>query len=1098
MKRQILINHFRQELAELTSEVEMSVKARHFDINTICEDVFCDLFKVLYGFRNLRNLNIDEKKNFPGIDLADDKAKVAIQVTSDKTIRKIKSSLIKVIQHNLHRKYSKIIFYNLTRKQGSYSQDSINTTCQGKIEFNVNTDILDCTDLATRAANADQEDLERAVNILRDYTTGGKAESENRLQQYREWFCRTYTKENALVPFSCQLDGRAISSAEVVRLVSERGGGLLLQGPSGCGKSILAEAAGNAYNDLGGIAIIIQGKDFDGRIKDVLKPDATVLEVQSAKQLLDDARRLGRPILFVADGYNECAKALQERFTRALSAIADRYEADVLVTSQAAPARSELLEIKRVYVPPPTMETKLAIAEAGAGGRALAATDRSLLAVVSSGLEAKLVGEVGSPDTAGSSRYALFDALTRRRLDGAASDGIRVLSQVAAWLSERVAFSLSIRDFDRLMDDNSVSTELRELLTGKGLLTRRGDRVSFPHEMFLDIFTAEAVVRQAEGRPESILEALSKPRHATRKDLIIGAIDDDTMLECLLPRLEDDESARACLQGRCGRHAQARAEDYCRKLWRPLREEAANVRFEVGTNHMGDAGFVCASLTEWTRCDQVFIVLLPELIAGGQYLDEAMDIVRIMDSRIEEESSRLCRETGIEKSELQDRLFATGYAVSQHLANATGISKICADITSGVFRFRGGITEQPDEPGDIGIWQELMGQALSPGQLYLFLELCRYRNIIPASFIRREIESRWNAAPYHLRLALVESVLPVHADGDDAERVRLIKVIEYLENNNPFLSSSIIEALQKLGALDQDAEDHQPTVRESIRRCLSQPDDNVCQRIASGIYSSQFEHPFAHAYCEAVASLADSERKALLEMASRGMEETGFWLGPLLLDLASLGDPTVGESIERWTRPPVADNVFIPQQDIKVFVIAHIVMARLKYSLPNHQSVVETPSVRTLTACGALLYWHNREDVNEEERLKSCKPALETLTKQGEGTALDVLRWCNEVSTEGFNQLPGKRPVKHSIVALYPDATVAISRDALSDPSAQKGYFRFFKKERSLTLGITILGEYGNESDRSLLRQYASRNEYGSAAISALKKMEERVNARPE
>lgn len=690
----------------------MSVKAGHLDINTICEDVFCDLFKVLYDFRKLKNLNKDGQKNFPGIDLADDEAGVAIQVTSDKKTAKIKLSLTKAIHHNLHEKYSRFIFYILTRKQGRYSQDRINAACRGKIEFNVKTDILDRTDLYARADKVDQESLERAVDILRGYTTGSKAESENRLKKYRATFCSIYTKETALVPFSCQLDGRAMSSAEVVRLVSERGEGLLLQGPSGCGKSILAEAAGSAFNDQGGIAIIIQGKDFDGRKKDVLNPEATLPGAQPAQQLLDDARRLERPILFVADGYNECAKDLQEQFTRGLSEIADRYEAGVLVTSQSAPARSELLEIKRVDVPPPTMETKLAIAESGAGGRVFAEADRSLLAAVSSGLEAKLVGEVGNAVSAGSSRYALFDTFTRNRLNGAASEGIRVLSLVAAWLSERVAFSLSIRDFDRHMDENSVSTELRELLIGKGLLMHRGDRVSFPHEMFLDIFVAEAVVRQAKGRPESILKALSEPRHAKRKDLVIGAIDDDTMLECLLPRLEDDESARACLQGRCGRYAQAWAEAKCQELWGPLREQAANTRFEVGSNPQGDVGFARTSLTEWERCDQVFIVLLPELIAGGQYLEEAMDAVRLMDSRIEEELLRLSRETGIEKTELQSRLFATGYVNSQHLKNATGISKICADITSGVFKLRGGINEQPDEPGDMGIWKEMMGQAL--------------------------------------------------------------------------------------------------------------------------------------------------------------------------------------------------------------------------------------------------------------------------------------------------------------------------------------------------------------------------------------------------
>ena len=243
------------------------------------------------------------------------------------------------------------------------------------------------------------------------------------------------------------------------------------------------------------------------------------------------------------------------------------------------------------------------------------------------------------------------------------------------------------------------------------------------------------------------------------------------MLDSLLPRLEDGtHPSGPAFRENVGSHAQAWAEAYYRKLWSPLREEAANVCFEIGSNHLGDVVFARASLKEWTRCDRAFIVLLPELMARGQYLEEAMDIVRIMDSRIEEESLRLCRETRIEKTELQSRLFATSYAVSQDFANATGIAKICADITSGVFRIRGGITEQPDEPGDMRIWQKLIGKELSSGQLYLFLKLCRYRNIIPASFIRREIESRWNAAPYHLRLTLVESMLPVHEAGDDAER----------------------------------------------------------------------------------------------------------------------------------------------------------------------------------------------------------------------------------------------------------------------------------------------------------------------------------------
>lgn len=167
-----LINKFREELTKLSVEVETSVSMGHFDINKICEDVFCNIFKEIYNFKNLRNLNEEEKKNFPGIDLADDVERVAIQVTSDKTLEKIKDTLEKIIVHKLNEKYNKIIIYILTRKQGSYSQDSINRICQGKIDFDVKSNILDVTDLATKAANLNPRVLKKVIDIFGAYTRG--------------------------------------------------------------------------------------------------------------------------------------------------------------------------------------------------------------------------------------------------------------------------------------------------------------------------------------------------------------------------------------------------------------------------------------------------------------------------------------------------------------------------------------------------------------------------------------------------------------------------------------------------------------------------------------------------------------------------------------------------------------------------------------------------------------------------------------------------------------------------------------------------------------------------------------------------------------
>ena len=925
----------------------------------------------------------------------------------------------------------------------------------------------------------------------------GLAEAEDRLRRYAALFRRTYGDGETLVPFSCESNGVAAPSSEVVRAVLEGRGGALLHGPSGCGKTMLASSSGVALSGRGGVAISVQGKDFVGGVKELVDREAGLLGARSGMQLIKDACRLDRPILFIVDGYNECSQDRQRMLTRVVAALAYRYEAQILVTSQVPLARGSLLELRKFGVRAPSTETKVAIAMQAGDGRGPSEAIEFLLGAVSTGLEARLVGEVGATVAPGSSRYALFDAYARKRLGEAASDGIRVLSQVSAWLFERFAFSLSVRDFDRLMDGSGVSTELRRLVFDRDLLTLRGDRVSFPHEMFLDAFAAEAVVRQAGGSPGPVLKALAAPLHAGRKDLVIGAIDDDSMLERLLPRLEDRVSVRACLEGRCGSHAREWAEEHCRRLWVRLREEACNVRFRMEGQDPGYVQFEESSLAQWSRCDRAFFTVFPELLAAGVHLEEAFDIVGILDRRIAEESLRLREKAGIGRAKLASDLFAISYVFPQRSHDAPGISTICADLDSGVSMVRSGRFGRPDEAAGAWIGPDRVECELSAGQIYLYLMLSRWDGI-PASFISRTIEAHWNSAPYHLCLRLMDAAAMRCTVEDDAERAELIETIEgLLDGCNPFLASIVVDALQRLGALDESAREHRTTVLERVRSCIARPTDSECQDEAWGIYSAQFDHPYSAAYCEVVAGLADRDRKTLLETASRGAKESAFFLGALLLELASFRDRGVGESIARWTKPPPADNRTMPQSDIHAFVAAHIALGRLGCPLPVHRTAGESPSERALEACGTILYWCNRVDFDEEGRREACASAVAVLTQHGDGAALDVLRECEDVWRDGWGLLPGDEPVVRSVVGLFPAEATAISRDALSEPTSQVGYFRTWSqsdRERILAFGIRVLESYGNGSDRSLLRRYAATQEFGGQAIAALRAIEERLS----
>lgn len=172
MKHIELINQFREGLAETSREVEISTAMSLYDINSICENLYCGLFKELYGLSNLRNLNEEEKKNYPGVDLADDEKRVAIQVTSDKKLEKVKDTIKKIRTHKLHKKYDRFIIYCLTTKQTKYSQVSIDKECNGELQFDAANDILDFKDLATKAANAEPLKLKKLVDILGSYQRG--------------------------------------------------------------------------------------------------------------------------------------------------------------------------------------------------------------------------------------------------------------------------------------------------------------------------------------------------------------------------------------------------------------------------------------------------------------------------------------------------------------------------------------------------------------------------------------------------------------------------------------------------------------------------------------------------------------------------------------------------------------------------------------------------------------------------------------------------------------------------------------------------------------------------------------------------------------
>lgn len=171
MKILDLQNEFRELIAQLRHEIEAASAMGQFDAHKISENLMCGLLRELCGWTDLRNLN-REQANFPGIDLADDTRRVAVQVTATADIGKLKYTLEQFLSRDLHQRYDRLIVYVLTAKQGSYSQAAIDAVCESKYTFSANTDIWDYKDLCTQAANAEPHKLQAAINHLKAYLRG--------------------------------------------------------------------------------------------------------------------------------------------------------------------------------------------------------------------------------------------------------------------------------------------------------------------------------------------------------------------------------------------------------------------------------------------------------------------------------------------------------------------------------------------------------------------------------------------------------------------------------------------------------------------------------------------------------------------------------------------------------------------------------------------------------------------------------------------------------------------------------------------------------------------------------------------------------------
>ncbi|NPV54884.1 MAG: SMEK domain-containing protein [Firmicutes bacterium] len=159
-------HRIQQLMATFVAEAKAASAISRTDLNHVAEIVLIPLFKIVYGLDNLKNLNTEEEANYPGIDLGDDVARVAVQVTATSESEKIKDTLRKFVKYKLYEKYDRLIIYILTEKQRSYSGSGFDEIIQGRITFDKNRDIMDYRDMLREIGSFQIDKISCIENIL--------------------------------------------------------------------------------------------------------------------------------------------------------------------------------------------------------------------------------------------------------------------------------------------------------------------------------------------------------------------------------------------------------------------------------------------------------------------------------------------------------------------------------------------------------------------------------------------------------------------------------------------------------------------------------------------------------------------------------------------------------------------------------------------------------------------------------------------------------------------------------------------------------------------------------------------------------------------
>jgi hypothetical protein len=858
-----------------------------------------------------------------------------------------------------------------------------------------------------------------------------------------------------------------------------------LYGPSGTGKTHLLTHAALILPARGYVPVFAHAAEFDGEIEVLLDRAVSGVAPFNFEQLVRACGRSSRTPVVILDAVNECPSNLLPQFLAGIQKLRARFDFPIILSNQTNLSLPASLAGPAISLSLPDASEKRALVESHLG-HAMAEDKTFSLNVISSAQDATVWAEVFAHTDVSTSRFALYESYTRRRLAGSSNVAIaqRALGLLAHEMRQSFVFSVPEaavrRAIDRVISSSEYADGVRLAIERSGLLPTGQGRAAFRHEILQDFFAAEELLRNTP-LPRELGRALCKPIHANLAEFVVGALASAVDVAAVLSELRSTNLLLACLSGRCGPGAQHYVEGECAAALDRLRHRYCAMSFDLEPDSDHAISVDVSRASPFSPPDAPYLAAAMTIFPDGRLISTVLDMIRHIDEHIEAERLRLRSVYAEKKIAWRARMFTALYCIPVH--SETGELRVALQEAR-----LGGFWRDAEESYE-RVASLLSGyRSLTPGQLYFLIEgfhAAYTREVAPPSFLYELAERAWSFHIYHLQLATTH-MLTLHCHNlPEEERQRFIAMAEgWLDNSNPVMNGCVIDVLKVLGALDDQFTPED--ARAEFEEVLAHPASPEANEEAFSIYCRMFDHPYDSAYGQAYYDLPEANRAALLTRAVQTDDTNSMLFSFLLMEVAKAPTPELVPALQRVASAPAAETMSV-QESVSTFATAVAALAKISAPLPatRDESDVLHNGWRSMRNILYLLYTPNMTQAEYAAASDQYWKFLEEEHLIDYPMRIARDRWSDRDRTAA------------RFVEWSKDRLLRMCRDVLAKPQVPRSWFETPHRASGLftehvLFALSILEMHGDRRDLPVIASLVDSSHFGGTALKAARAIESR------